>query len=689
MKTAFHRLLRRLCPLLAVFCVTAEGYAAPAVGGDHVVPKAAVPVVLRGISPAMTTSTDEVVILQIDLTGDTQASPPLADDLAFFVRRHYLEQGYLRVEVEWKLEGKSIVLVIHEGIQQHVDKTAFVNNPKLAEDELRRYLLRPTRERVGKFAATTPYVAKEINDGSMLVLRYLLSQGYVDASIDPPVPANHEDGTTDLTVTLHPHEQWHVGVVQVDGAPPMLAETLRTEAIGLQGQPLNEARVENTRRQIEGEIQSRGYFVGKVSATSRRGSGTLMNVQFTAVPGSLYRVSDVQLDPKFSHGASRLVQTSFRSAVGHVFDSQRMETNYNRVIDTGIFEHLEMEPKVEGDGRLALAFTGEEAKRASVALSGGYDTFLGAILGIEYRNVNWMDSGNTLTANILGTQLGLQAGIQWKNPAIFDSPYSLSLGVKPETFTFDGYTRDTLAARAAVSRDISKRLSLELYVDGSTNKVTSDTLTPAQLGPEKYDLGLAGLSLVYEARDNPVSPRKGFFAKGTVESGYITGSDKNLSYTHTDFAVSYYQPISQKWRAAAGAHFASVISDADVDMIPIELRVYNGGAKGVRSFGERELGPKAKDGTPLGGTQSEVISGEISYEIAKNLELAGFVDAGSLRDASKGGITPSFEDLHYAAGLGLRYRLPFGPLRVDYGVNMNRHENEPSGALHIGFGFAF
>jgi outer membrane translocation and assembly module TamA len=39
--------------------------------------------------------------------------------------------------------------------------------------------------------------------------------------------------------------------------------------------------------------------------------------------------------------------------------------------------------------------------------------------------------------------------------------------------------------------------------------------------------------------------------------------------------------------------------------------------------------------------------------------------------------------------LGLRYRLPVGPLRVDYGVNPDRRDGEAAGALHVTFGFAF
>ena len=679
-----HNLALRFCTaaMLLLLLMT------PAQAEDHLVKHSTVPIHLRGISADMTSSVDDVIIQQIDLAGDTEASAALADDLSFFVRRHYLAQGFLKAGVEWKLEGKDILLIVAEGERQRVGKITFEGNPGLSVSELQRYLLRPTRERVGRFAASTPYVEKEVNEGLSLVLRYVLSQGYADAAVDTPIATNRDDGTTDISVTIVPGAQWHVGEVQVSGAPPVLEELTRFEARALRGQPVNDARIENTRRQLEGEIQSRGYFAGKCTSTTTRASGQLMDVQFTLVPGSLHQISELQIDPAFSRGATRLVRSAFRPAVGQVYDSQRMELAYSHIIDTGIFEHLDMEPKAAGDGQLALAFSGQEAKRSSVGLSGGYDTFLGAILGIEYKNVNWWDNGSTLSAKIVGTQLGLLAGVQWKNPAVFDSRYGFAIGIKPETFTFDGYTRHTLALRAAISRDFSKHLSMEFYADSSVNTVTSSTLTAAEVGPTSYNMGTVGLSLLYEDRDNPVAPTRGWFASATVEGGKVSGGTVDVNYTHTDFALSFYQPISTKWRAALGAHFASIISSQNVEFIPIELREYNGGAKGVRSFAERGLGPKASDGTPLGGTQTETVSGEVSYEIVKNLEVAGFVDAGEL-DTGKANVLPKFDDLRYAAGIGIRYRLPFGPLRVDYGVNLDKRTGEPGGALHIGFGFAF
>ncbi len=655
---------------------------------DHTVNSDGVPAITRGVSESMQKSVDEVITGQLDLAADTEASAALADDLAFFVRRHYLDQGYKQVNVSWALESAKVVIVVDEGVQRHVGKVEFLNNPGLDEKELKRYLLRPTNERVGKLKQHVPYVEAEVRAGLDLVLRYLLSQGYQDAAVDDPEAATADDGSTMITVTLHPGEQWHVGEVTLDGAPEDLAKEMLLDACALKDQVANEARIEAVRRQLEGVMQARGYFTAIVDVSSTRGSGQQLAVAFKASSGLLHEVEDIHVPDTFSRGAQRLVRSAFRPSIGHVFDASRMEMAYGRASATGIFEHLEMEPKVTGDGWLALEFDGAEAKRRSVALSGGYDTFLGLMLGLEYKNVNLWDQGGIFRVKVTGTQLGVLAGIQWQNPAIFGSPYALAVEFMPETFTFEGYTRHTAALRAALSRDFTRHLSAEVYLLSSVNAMSSDTLSDLEIGPLDYNLGVGGATVRYEGRDNPVSPTRGWFASASAETGFVSGGVTDVSYLRTQFAASWYHPLNRKWRTAAGVQSSSLISGEDVGFMPIELRNYNGGAKGVRSFAERELGPRAKDGTPLGGTQATTVSGEISYEVIKNLELAGFVDVGSL-STEKGSVMPKFDDLRYAAGMGLRYRLPFGPLRVDYGVNLNRRTGESFGALHVGFGFAF
>jgi outer membrane translocation and assembly module TamA len=82
-----------------------------------------------------------------------------------------------------------------------------------------------------------------------------------------------------------------------------------------------------------------------------------------------------------------------------------------------------------------------------------------------------------------------------------------------------------------------------------------------------------------------------------------------------------------------------------------------------------------------------VVNAELSYEIIQNLEVAAFADAGSVSREDSSLLRG--DDLRYAVGMGIRYQLPIGPLRVDYGFNPGRQPGEAAGALHVTFGFAF
>jgi outer membrane translocation and assembly module TamA len=119
--------------------------------------------------------------------------------------------------------------------------------------------------------------------------------------------------------------------------------------------------------------------------------------------------------------------------------------------------------------------------------------------------------------------------------------------------------------------------------------------------------------------------------------------------------------------------------------IPIDARFFNGGATTVRSFAERELGPKDKQNNPLGGEFYTVLNAEFTFPISGGLKGAVFVDAGNLTSWDQAG----FDDMRTGIGVGLGYALPVGPLRLDFGINPDRRRGEDFGAFHFSFGAAF
>jgi translocation and assembly module TamA len=95
------------------------------------------------------------------------------------------------------------------------------------------------------------------------------------------------------------------------------------------------------------------------------------------------------------------------------------------------------------------------------------------------------------------------------------------------------------------------------------------------------------------------------------------------------------------------------------DDLPPDLRFYAGGDRSLRGFDYHEIGEVSANGNIIGGEYLAVVSGEYEYYFGEKWGAGVFVDAG---DAFVGGFS-----LNVGAGIGLRWRSPLGPIRVDVG----------------------
>src|SRR5690606_18061314 len=128
------------------------------------------------------------------------------------------------------------------------------------------------------------------------------------------------------------------------------------------------------------------------------------------------------------------------------------------------------------------------------------------------------------------------------------------------------------------------------------------------------------------------------------------------------------------------------IAGASGNDLPSDRRFYSGGGGSVRGFDYQGVGPQFEDGTPVGGSSLFEASLEVRRRnIWRDLGAVVFVDAGSIGAEA----TPDFSDIRYAVGAGLRYDLPFGPIRADIAIPLDRRESDPDFQIYISIGQAF
>jgi translocation and assembly module TamA len=204
------------------------------------------------------------------------------------------------------------------------------------------------------------------------------------------------------------------------------------------------------------------------------------------------------------------------------------------------------------------------------------------------------------------------------------------------------------------------------------------------------DFFLLGLPVFadYDSSDDLLNPTKG--KRLRVDATPFVGIEDNGDvplFTRVNATGSLYEALDADgaYVLAARARLGSVITD-DVDSVPANRRLYSGGGGSVRGYAERSIGPLDENGDPIGGLSVMEVGAELRARFAGDIGGALFVEAGEVGTES----WPTFEEgVQYAAGAGLRYFSPIGPIRVDLGVPLNPRDSDDNFQIYLSIGQAY
>src|SRR5437667_1449444 len=653
---------------------------------------------------------------EITTIEDFGLSPARADDMAFFLEVFYRKHGYAKVNVHYVIEsGSRLRLDTTEGPRFMLRTIVFDGNAREPADKLFEYMVGPTRERYSRLEKELPFVAADMEEGVHLVQRFYVAEGFLDVAVDPPgYKFQDQSNEVDVVVPVHEGRQYFFGHISFAGQTIYGAEALRGQIVDLLQRPYTEARVADIPRRLEAYFKARGYYDVKVEATGapEEAVNARVPVQIVISAGPVYHFDGVTVN-----GLDRLhpsfVTKRFTRLRGKTYSPDVLDERFRTLMKTGQFNLLQIKP-VPVDGHLLrLDISAEEARSREFGFWVGYGTYEGGIVGVQAGDRDLFGYGRPLTASIEVSQRSYRGEILYEDPFFFDTDFSFTARAYALTFAYDGYSNFELGGRAELSRKITKNDEAALIFSVRHVKITDSEIRPDfLLGPREYQVDTIGLSNTLDMRESPYVNPRGFLVSNTLDvASSALGSD--IDYIRGTIRVGYYLPFGpkpltpgvvadestgtpfQRWfrqsSIAFGArvgiiHSLTTSGSGEATAIPIDERFFNGGVTTVRSFGERDLGPHDNPGHPVGGEFYTVFNVEYTFPIFGELQGAIFTDGGNLLPTSE---DIGLNNMRYAVGAGLRYKLPVGPIRLDYGINPDPHQFEDFGAFHFSFGFAF
>jgi outer membrane protein assembly complex protein YaeT len=279
------------------------------------------------------------------------------------------------------------------------------------------------------------------------------------------------------------------------------------------------------------------------------------------------------------------------------------------------------------------------------------------------------------------------------------------------------------AFNAVVGRRLSPRVSMSGTYQIQRTRLFNERINPAdrllidRLFPQ-LRLSSVSVSAVESTRDDAVEPREGHYlsANGELASEAL-GSEVGFFKSFLTAQLFRTLPrtagtvFAASVRVGLATGFARTVTVTDesgepvldpdgephtevVKDLPASERFFAGGDTTVRGFALDQLGtPETldQDGFALGGNALLILNAELRIPVRGSIGVVGFVDAGNVFSRTT---EIDLGELRSAAGFGLRYRSPVGPIRIDLGFKLGRREVVPGvletpTALHISLGQAF
>jgi translocation and assembly module TamA len=537
--------------------------------------------------------------------------------------------------------------------------------------------------------------AREAAEDAIAVLR---SEGYYAYDIEPDVG---EGDAPKPLVKIAPGPRFMLGKAGIDwvGPPPDPAAAQAAQAaMALKpGQPGRAADVVAAEGRVVASVQKRGY----ADAAAKPREVVVDHADKTVSPGYRIAAGDiVHLDgiQLTTNGRTHpeWLQHLAPWRRGDAYDPDDVAELERRLLDTSVYESVTVAlapaSDLTPDGLRPVVVSVAERQKRTIELGASYDTTDGAGLDAKWTRYNWL--GRADTFSVLGRVSKIDSRVQ----------VDLSL---PHW----DVPQQTLAARAAVysamtpaydqkgvmvSVDLTRRwgrnatfgLTGTYFTWGAsldlsrTSEVRIGSLTA--LGRDIATVaGLADMAL--DRSDDPLDPTHGWRISGRVEPTLLMGEGV-LPYLKLQSQVSGYLPFDLRGDTvlAGRVHLGSIINGSVAD-IPAPQRFYAGGGGSVRGFGFQEVGPRLADNTPQGGLSLMEASVELRHRLSERWGVVAFMDAGTIG----GQQFPTFRDLSVGAGLGVRYNLGFGPIRVDFATPLTSRRGQAPFQAYVSIGQSF
>ncbi len=639
----------------------------------------------------------EDILEKITVTAQSILSQGTVRESVEAVRSLYQEEGYYFARVDSIVEeaGANQVNVefrITEGKKVSIRKISFEGNQAFSDKALRKIMQTQQKWIFSWLTGGDIYKEDQIRTDLVRIQIFYQNNGYIRGEVnEPKITENREDNTLSLVIPVIEGKQYRVGKVEVEGDNVFTAADLRKHINLKKGDVYNRSRLNSDIVRITESYAQKGHaFADIIPQTNINDDKQIVDLKITPQKGRRAFIGRIIIKGN-DFTRDKVIRRQVALLEGSLFDGEKLKLTRRRLRRLGFFEDVKIETK-RGEKPDLLDVEIDLKERPTGVISGGtgFSNRSGFLLFGEVRENNLFGRGQELSLKIRRSNLDTTGTISFLEPYFLDTNFSLSSAVFFQNDEFDTFERDRKGGNIGTGRILAERLIgrvMYQYEENTVFKVkdTATSFVKKQKGRSTTSSIIP--TLTRDNLDDRLRPSKGGLSRLTSRvAGGILGGENDFYSIGAEHR--HYYPFFNKRVILMGRGRMTWADGYGGKELPVFERAYMGGARTVRGFAFREIGPQDANEDPIGGEASLLFNAEVHFPFIAGLRAVIFFDAGQVYLKEDRNLY-DLGELRSSAGAGLRILSPLGPISLDWGVKLDKRDDESRSEFHFGIGRTF
>ena len=521
------------------------------------------------------------------------------------------------------------------------------------------------------------------------------NRGFLDSKISEPVVDRGKKGLI-LTIRIFEGRQYRVGEIHFSGESGIPEGTLRKTVKLRRGELFDRETLLSDLLALTTLVNDEGYAQALVSpGVDKRKEYPIADVTYRFERGTKFHFGKVEITGN-SKTMDRVIRHSLDVSDGRTYTATGLKTSKENLTRSSYFKDVKISTAPSTvPGEMDAKIEVQEGPTGTLSGGLGYSS-IDKIFGVVQLTENNL-FGRGWKAS-LNSQFGARRttySLDFRDPHFLDSDFSLLLGVFKTKVKYPDFEKDAVGGRVGFGYDFSRFMngSVSLRMD-KTKILALPGFVPAWNVRQEIDKGLQqtrsiGWNVTRNTTDKFIDPSKGGVQSASLEfaGGPLGGDSQFVKYF---LNAKWFYPVTAStvfsWNVLWG-HVIPTVGGAEV---PLFERFFLGGPYSIRGFRSRELSPTDPNtGEAVGGNKELVGNLEYLFPLVGEVGFKGvlFFDAGN---AWAQGSWPFKEQGLWASyGAGIRWYSPMGPLRFEWGWNLDRPKGQPKRVMEFTIGTAF